>query len=133
MVIKNYNISSSSVWLLYDGECPFCSYYVKSIRLREAVGEISLINARDQCVELDQIKELGLNIDAGMVFNYGGNYYHGDDCMHMLALLSSSSGIFNKLNAVLFSFKHISRFLYSILRFYRNLVLLILGRKGIEK
>ena len=33
--------------IVYDGDCPFCSRYVKLVRLREALGSVDLVNARD--------------------------------------------------------------------------------------
>ena len=30
--------ASSGNWLLYDGDCPFCSAYVSYVRLRETAG-----------------------------------------------------------------------------------------------
>ena len=34
------------VWLVYDGECPMCSNYAQYLRLREAVEEFVLVDAR---------------------------------------------------------------------------------------
>ena len=43
-------------WLLYDGECPFCSACVKLVRIRENVGKLRLVNARDGGAELEEVK-----------------------------------------------------------------------------
>ncbi|CAN0407117.1 unnamed protein product, partial [Scytosiphon promiscuus] len=32
--------------IVYDGECPFCSQYVKMLRIHESVGTVRLIDAR---------------------------------------------------------------------------------------
>ena len=34
-------------WLVYDGDCPFCSRYVQYLRLRQAAGPVRLVNARE--------------------------------------------------------------------------------------
>ena len=34
-------------WIVYDGECPFCTQYVKLMRLRETVGIVKPLNARE--------------------------------------------------------------------------------------
>ena len=39
--------SSGEAWLVYDGECPFCSTYVRLLRFRQSVGTVHLIDARD--------------------------------------------------------------------------------------
>lgn len=66
-----------------------------------------------------------------MVLKLGGRYYHGADCIHALALLSSSSGLFNRINAKVFRSPQLSRVLYPVLRAGRNTVLRLLGRTKI--
>ena len=114
--------------LVYDGECPVCSAYVRYVRIKESVGRVILVNARDGGPWVDQVVQAGLNLDDGMVLIYGGRLYHGADCVHMLALLSSKSGFFNRVNAAAFKYPGFARFLYPILRAGRNLLLRLLGR-----
>lgn len=115
-------------WLLYDGECPFCSHYVRHVRLREAIGPITLANAREHASLVDEVRRLGFDVDTGMVLKLDGNYYHGADCIHALALLTTSSGWFNRLNSLMFRSARASRLLYPLLRTGRNLTLRLLGR-----
>ncbi|MDO8342732.1 MAG: heme-binding protein [Cellvibrio sp.] len=37
-------IKKEDVWLVYDGECPACKTYCKYIRIREAVGNLRLVD-----------------------------------------------------------------------------------------
>lgn len=37
-------IKKEDVWLVYDGECPVCKTYCKYIRIREAVGNLRLVD-----------------------------------------------------------------------------------------
>jgi protein-disulfide isomerase len=37
----------AGVTVFYDGACPFCSAYVRMVRLRKAAGEVRLIDARE--------------------------------------------------------------------------------------
>jgi len=119
----------SEAIIIYDGDCPFCSRYVTMLRLRETLGEVRLLNARDGGPEVAAAVERGLDLDEGMVLRLDGQYYHGDDCIHRLALLSSPSGAFNRLNAAIFRSERLSRLLYPVLRSGRNTVLSLLGRK----
>ena len=118
----------AKAWLYYDGDCPFCSAYVKYARFREAVGPVQLVNIREHQGDLDD-RVLGFDLDEGMLLRLGDSYYHGDDCIHMLAVLSSRMTLFSRVNAAVFSSPRRSRALYPILRAGRNLTLALLGRR----
>jgi predicted DCC family thiol-disulfide oxidoreductase YuxK len=125
------NASPSANWLLYDGECPFCSSYVSYVRLRETAGPITLADARKYPALVAEAKALGFDIDFGMVLKLDGQYYFGGDCIHALSLLTTPSGWFNRVNRALFKSKMAARVAYPILRTGRNLALLALGRRRI--
>jgi len=120
---------TETVYLVYDGECPFCSAYVNYVRVQKSIGTFKLIDAREGGPIVNDIIERGFDLDEGMVLVMNGQYYHGHDCINHLALLSTSSGVFNRINAFVFRSKTVSRLLYPVLRFGRNLVLRMLGRK----
>lgn len=122
----------AAAYLVYDGECPVCSAYVRIVRFREAAGAIELINARDGGPVVERIVQQGLDLDEGMVLIYGGAMYHGADCIHMLAMLSSNSGFINRINAAIFRSRVLSKYLYPILRFGRNTLLRILRRSPLD-
>lgn len=119
-------------WLLYDGDCPFCSRYVSYVRLREAVGAIELADAREHPDLVQEARQHGYEIDTGMVLKLGERYYHGADCIHALALLTTPSGFFNRLNRALFRSRTFSRIAYPLLRSGRNLTLRLLGRSRLQ-
>ena len=118
-------------WLLYDGECPFCSAYVKLVRLRETIGQVRLIDARQGGPELAELRGRGLDINQGMALKLDGQIYYGADCINVLALLSTPSGAFNRFNHLIFQSKSLSRLLYPALRTGRNAALALLGRSKI--
>ena len=126
------NVTPGANWLLYDGECPFCSRYVRHVRLREAVGAITLANAREHAALVEEVRRLGFDVDSGMVLKLDGNYYHGVDCIHALALLTTRSGWFNRVNSLVFRSATVARVLYPILRAGRNLTLRVLGRTRLQ-
>ena len=119
-------------WLLYDGECPFCSSYVGYVRLRETAGPVTLADARKYPALVAEANALGFEIDQGMVLKLDGRYYFGGDCIHALSLLTTPSGVFNRLNRALFKSKTVARVAYPVLRAGRNLALVLLGRKRID-
>lgn len=118
-------------WLLYDGECPFCSAYVRMVRLRESVGAVRMVDARDGGPELEEARAEGLDIDEGMTLKLNGALHHGDDCIHRLALLTTPSGAFNRLNAWVFKSRRRSEWLYPVLKGGRRAALRLLGRRPI--
>ena len=81
---------------------------------------------------MDKITKSGLDIDQGMVLIIGEKLYYGSDAMHALALISSRSGIFNRINYWIFKSKSVSSLLYPVLRIFRNLLLKILGKTKIN-
>ena len=119
---------ASPTLLIYDGACPFCSRYVRYLRLKEAVGELRLIDARAGGPEVEEARSQGFDLDEGMVLRHGGVYHHGADCLNRLALMSSPSGIFNRVNAALFRSPRLSALGYPLLRCGRNLALRLLRR-----
>jgi predicted DCC family thiol-disulfide oxidoreductase YuxK len=118
--------------LVYDKECPACNAYSRLVRIRESVGVLTIINAREHNDVLDEITAHGLDIDQGMVLKMGDQLYYGSDAIHALALISSRSGVFNRLNYWIFKSKTLSSWIYPILLFFRNLLLKILGKTKIN-
>ena len=118
--------------IIYDGACPFCTRYARLSRLREAVGPVTLIDARQGGPAVEAVKAAGFNLDEGMVLKYAGRVYHGADCLNMIALLSSRSGLTNRAMSVLFSHPTLARVSYPALRAMRNLALRLLGHRQIN-
>ncbi len=125
-------MSREEILLIYDKECPACNNYCQVIRIREDIGELKIVDARENSQVLDEITKMGLDIDQGMVLKMGGKIYYGSDAIHTLALISSRSGIFNRVNYWLFKSKTLSFILYPVLRSCRNLLLKILGKTKIN-
>ena len=69
---------------------------------------------------VDEVRSAGANLDEGMVLKVDGRLYHGEDCIRMLALLSTPGGLFNRANAAVFRSRIRSRLLYPLLRAGRN-------------
>ncbi len=130
--MTNPAVTPGPNWLLYDGDCPFCSSYVHYVRLRDTAGPITLADARQFPALVSEAQALGFDVDVGMVLKLDGQYYFGADCIHALSLLTTPSGAFNRVNRALFKSKTLARFAYPILRAGRNCVLFLLGRRRIS-
>lgn len=119
--------------IVYDGECPFCSRYVAMIRLKAALGQVRLLDARQGGPVVEALRADGFDLDEGMALILDGRVYHGADCVNRLALLSTGSGLFNSFNAAVFRSPTLSRLLYPPMRAGRNAVLRLLGRKRLAE
>ncbi len=125
-------MTRAAILLVYDRECPACNAYCQLVRIRDSVGELKIVNARDDSEVMQEITENGLDIDQGMVLKVGDRLYYGADAMQALALMSSRSGLFDRLNYWIFKSKAVSDRLYPVLRFLRNLLLRMLGKTRIN-
>lgn len=115
-------------YLIYDGECPFCSRYVEMTRLSKSVGDVRLINARENSSQVQDAREMGVDLNEGMLLYLDGQYFHGADCLNRLALLTTGSDLFNRACAFAFRSPTVSRICYPVLRVGRNLTLRMLRR-----
>ena len=119
------------VAIVYDGQCPFCSAYVRMVRLRDVVGTVRLVDARSADPVVAEAVAAGLDLDRGMVLKMDGRLYYGDECVHILSLLSTPSGFFNRAMRFLFRSRRITRVVYPMMVAGRNATLWLLGRRKI--
>lgn len=120
------------ILLVYDMRCPMCDMYSRLVRIRESVGTLELVDARDGGEVIQRITEAGLDVDEGMVLIVDDQLYYGAEAIHRLALLGTRSGPFNRLAYWSFRSRRVSNVLYPILKAGRNLLLRALGRTRIN-
>jgi predicted DCC family thiol-disulfide oxidoreductase YuxK len=125
-------VNSAEILLVYDKQCPACDAYCGMIRVRESVGTLRLVNARGAGKIMDEITAKGLDIDEGMVLKVGNTLHYGADAIHVLSLMSSRVGTFNRLTYWMFRSKRLSTILYPLFRFFRNMLLKILRKSRIN-
>mgnify|MGYP006147597495 FL=1 len=123
---------SEPILLVYDKDCPACNAYSQLVRIRQSVGELQLVNAREDSAVMRELTACGLDIDQGMVLIMANNRYYGSDAIYMLSLLSSRSGIFNRLNYHLFKSRRVAKVLYPLLRGCRNVLLKLMRKRKIN-
>jgi predicted DCC family thiol-disulfide oxidoreductase YuxK len=125
-------VKREEILLVYDRECPACNVYCQVVKIRESVGHLRIVDARENSEVLHEITAEGLDIDQGVVLKMGDQLYYGSDAIHTLALIGSRSGILNRINYWVFRSKTMSSILYPFLRFLRNFLLKILGKSKIN-
>lgn len=123
---------SGEILLVYDEECPLCDAYCRMVRIRDTVGTLHLVNARDDSDVMKEITRQGLDIDQSMALKVDGVVYYGTDAICALSMMSSRSGLFNRLNHWILRSRTRARMFYPVLRDCRNLLLRILGRTKIN-
>lgn len=124
--------TSRRILLVYDRQCPMCERYCTLSRIRASEGELVLVDAREDSEVMREISATGLDIDQGMVLKVGEHLYYGSEAIHVLSLLGTRSGIFNRLTFWMFRSPRVAAVLYPALRFFRNLLLKMLGRSRIN-
>lgn len=125
-------MSDTEILLVYDKECPLCDAYCRMVRIREAAGSMRIVDARESSTVMDEITAMGLDIDQGMVLKVGERLYYGSDAINALALIGSPVNFFNQMTIWIFRSERRAHFLYPILKFFRNLLLKLLGRSKIN-
>jgi hypothetical protein len=130
--MKFFSGEPADVWLVYDGECPVCKTYCKYVRIRDAVGRLHLVDARQPSPLMDEITAAGLDIDQGMVVKFKDAIYYGSDAMYVLTCMSTASGLFNRISFLFFGTPAAAKIFYPLGKAGRNLVLKALGISYIE-
>lgn len=125
--MEDYAAAKGDAWLVYDGQCPICSTYSRYIRIRTTVGRLHLVDARHPSALLDQVTAAGLDIDQGMVLKFNDVLYYGTDAAYVLTMLSSPSGLFNRLNYIFFGSRMGVKIFYPVAKAIRSVLLKMLG------
>lgn len=130
-------LKTDDIVLIYDKDCPICKNYCQWINIHSSLIEgrqrqLQLIDARQHSKYIALATERHLNIDQGMIILIDDQCYYGADAIHVLALISSRTGWFNRINHGLFSSKKRAHYLYPLLKALRHLLLKLLRKTTIN-
>lgn len=120
-------LAAGQAWLVYDGECTLCRNYTRYLRVKDAVGELTLVDARVGGPLVEEIRRLPHDLNDGMVLKIHQRYYVGHEALNVLAILSDNRGGFSRLNRLVFRSPLASRLGYPVLKLGRRLLLKIKG------
>ena len=123
--------NQSSLIVIYDGECPFCSNYVRLMALRKTVGRVELVNARQSHPLVRDLQTAGYNLNEGMAVIFGGKIYYGSEAVTLLSRLNDTSSVTARALSALLRDPARARRIYPWMRLCRNLTLKALGRTKI--
>ena len=124
-----HDLAPNITYVIYDGDCPVCSRYTQYIRFQETVGEVVLVNCREQPVLLAELKAQGYNLNDGMLLRYKNAWHYGDQAVFMMAALASPSNCFNRFNAFMFKSPRVVKYIYPAMVVGRKALLFILNKK----
>ena len=117
------------LFVVYDGDCPLCTNFVKLYSISKNVSGIELINAREKPALVREFRSQGMEINEGMIVTWRGHRYFGAEGMHLLAILGNDSGTVGMLNRLLFRNRKIAAAAYPLLAAGRRMTLTLLRRK----
>lgn len=121
------------ITIIYDRECPLCHAYNIRVRVQDALGEIELVNAREDSHPLvAEATKRGYDLDKGFLVIHGEQWYYGADAVQFLSLMSTRSGIFNRLMGWLFKRQWLIKLCYPLFRAARNIAIFLKGKKQIR-
>lgn len=122
------NSQSPVLLVAYDGQCPFCSAYVRVNRLHALDIDLQLIDLRQDLAFVESLRERGINPQEGIYAHYQGQDYFAEGAMALIGGLTSSSSFVARGFKWWFQSHARARFIYPLLKFGRGLALKILGR-----
>ncbi|MGH1377733.1 MAG: DUF4166 domain-containing protein [Alphaproteobacteria bacterium] len=115
----------SGVWFVYDGDCPVCSRAAEALHIKQELGSLSVLNAREANGDplINEINRRGLDLDDGMVVYANDRFYHGKDALKFMAKYGESKNILMCVSKCLFWSDILSRLIYPWMRGARNWLL----------
>ena len=97
------------------------------MRLRETIGPVSLINARDGGAAVDRLLAERYDLNEGMVVIFGGKVYCGEDAVTFIASMTQAPSFLAKAIAVALRDRKRAEFFYPLMKAGRRLTLRLLG------
>src|SRR5262249_59631903 len=109
--------SDRKLVIVYDGKCPFCNSYVQLMALREAIGNVELIDARSADPVVLGLESAGYILDGGMAALYGGEIYYGADAVVLISTMTHGVGWTAKVLAWLLASPARAEVLFPVIEF----------------
>ncbi len=125
--------ASQDDFLLYDGECPFCSFYARKSGFETLSGRpLTLIDANRAPEFISEMRTQGCEVDEGMILVLAGRRYQGAEAMTALEAMTSGAGWFGRLSRWFASNPARVRALYPWFQRLRRAALWVKGRRGLD-
>ena len=125
--------SFSGTFLIYDGDCPLCTDYVQSTKIREKIPDLQFVSARD--VDDARVKhawDIGINLNEEMALYYENSWYTGPEAMLKLGA-TGTPGVLDRLIHTYLGGADVRRKRYGFLVSFRKILLRMLSRQEIRR
>jgi predicted DCC family thiol-disulfide oxidoreductase YuxK len=123
-------MNRSKVHVLYDGQCPLCTSYWRTLQTADSAARFELVDARTDTALRREAEAAGLDVDAAVAVKVGDRWLHGAAAVHAAAA-QLDSGPTQRCNALLFRSRRLTQSVYPMLTAGRGLLLRLLGRERI--
>lgn len=125
------DVSPQDAFLLYDGECPFCSLYARKSKFEAQIGQpLKVLDANQAPGLVDELRRKGCDIDEGMILVFDGRRHQGASAMMALEAMTTGNDWFNRLARWFSSNPTRVRILYPWFRRLRGAALWVKGKSN---
>jgi predicted DCC family thiol-disulfide oxidoreductase YuxK len=121
--------SDGKMSIVYDGQCPFCSNYVRLFDLRKKVGVVELVDARKNSPMAQTLAGLGYDLNEGMAVIYCDKIYYGPEAVIFLSSMSTDQRRWTaRFLGILLRNRDRAAVIYPFMKACRRITLALLGR-----
>ena len=96
--------------IYYDGDCYFCSNFVRKLELEKIYGQVNLYSIRDNLDIKEKIQSLGFNVNKGFLIEYKEKWYWGDEA-YKLVNIENKFNLMGVISKIPYKFLVLGRYL----------------------
>ena len=110
--------------IYYDGDCYFCSNFVRKLELEKVYGQINLFSIRDDLAVKEKIQSLGFNINKGFLIEYNQKWYWGDEA-YKLVNINKKFDVMGVISKIPYRFLVLGRYVTLIFQYFNKHLLML--------
>tara|TARA_Y100000589_G_C27119549_1_gene615783 strand:- start:1045 stop:1443 length:399 start_codon:yes stop_codon:yes gene_type:complete len=111
---------------IYDGECPFCTFFAELIELKSSLKNLQILDARKNKPLIKKLFEEGYDINKGSIIQYGTTTINGSEAVNFICKrIDNPSDSLMKFLKIIFRSKSRTAMLFPILVYLRKIILII--------
>ncbi len=119
----NPSSKKSSCLFIYDGSCPFCSYFAEFAELRSGIPDLLIKDGRSDLDLLRELSQNGYNLKNGAILKVEDQILYGSEAVQWVCSRMKPSNNLLSYLVPLMSKPSRSRTLYPLLLLARKMIL----------